>query len=169
MKKIFLIICLSFGITVTFAQTNITTPGDNKTISIQGEFLGEMIRSTGGVDKKSEKYYYSLSGGILTLWKHIHLIVEDQTETLLITSMAISDIDWPYFESSFPEGAAAKKVGGKDYYQLSINVQRGKRFKQKKYYLSAAPADVTVGNVDIDIMDADAMKAFYAKLVAAKK
>ncbi|MDX2361837.1 MAG: hypothetical protein QNK23_13590 [Crocinitomicaceae bacterium] len=170
MKNLLLIISFSLGLTATFAQTTITLPGDgSKAITIKGELLGEMIRSTGGVDKKSEKYYYNLSGEILTIWKHIYLLEENKTEALYITKLPLAEIDWAYFESSFPEGPSTKKVAGREYYVLSINTQRGKRFKQEKYYQSSEAASVTAGNVDINITDADALKAFYDKLLGAKK
>ncbi|MDG1330809.1 MAG: hypothetical protein P8P74_00655 [Crocinitomicaceae bacterium] len=169
MKQFLLIASFFIGLTV-FSQTTITLPGEgNKTKAIQGEMLGEMIRSTGGVDKKSEKYYYHFSGTTLTIWKHIYLLEEDKTESLYITQMPLNEIDWAYLESSFPEGPKTKKVAGREYSILSINTQRGKRFKQAKYYLKSTFSDVTVGNVDINLMDAEALNAFHVKLLAAKK
>lgn len=169
MKNLVLIICFFLSSMSIFAQTSIVVPGDNKSMNIDGDLLGEIIRTTGGVDKTLEKYYYKLSSENLTIWKHIHLIQENKAETLLITVMPLADIDWAYFESTYPNGPITKKFGGEEYYLLSINIQRGKRFKQKNYYQSSKEADVTVGNIDISINDADAIKAFYDKLLSAKR
>jgi hypothetical protein len=170
MKKLLLLLCLSFSISSAFAQTSITSPGDDqKSITIKGELLGEMKRSSSGVHQFTDTYYYSLSGESLTIWKHIYTHMENKVESMYVTTMQLADIDWAYFESSFPDGAKMKKVGGEEYHTLSINAQRGKRFKQENYYLKSTASDVTIGNVDIKITDAEAMKAFYDKLIAAKK
>jgi hypothetical protein len=169
MKNLVLIICFFLSSMAVIAQTSITIPGSNKSMNIDGVLLGEIIRSTGGVDKTLEKYYYKLSNESLTIWKHSHLIQENTAEILLITVMPLADIDWAYFESTYPNGPITKKFGGEEYYLLSINIQRGKRFKQKNYYQSSKEADVTVGNIDININDADAIKGFYDKLISAKK
>jgi hypothetical protein len=170
MKNLILLVGFSLSSALTFAQTNITLPGDSKkSTSINGEILGEMIRSTGGEDKSTETYYYSISNEALTIWKLIQLTGDDKTEALYITKLPLAEIDWAYFESSYPEGPTTKKVAGKEYYLLSINVQRGKRFKQDKYYKSSEPVDVTVGNIDINLNDAEALKAFYDAFLAAKK
>jgi hypothetical protein len=169
MRTVLLFISVFFSLTA-FSQIKISMPGDaKKTMTIKGELLGEMIRSTGGVDKKSEKYYYKISDGSLTIWKHIHLLEEDNTEALYITNIPLNDVDWAYFESSFPDGPTIKKSGGKEYHILSINTQRGKRFKQEKYFLDNDLANVTVGYVDLNLNDKEAIQSFYTKFLAAKK
>ena len=170
MKKLILLLCLSFGISSAFAQTSITSPGDDqKTITIKGELLGEMKRSSSGIHQFTDTYYYSLTGESLTIWKHIYTAMEKKVESMYVTTMLLADIDWAYFESSFPDGAKMKKVGGEEYHTLSINAQRGKRFKQENYYLKSTASDVTLRNLEIKITDGEAMKAFYDKLIAAKK
>jgi hypothetical protein len=169
MRTIFFLISVMFSLTA-FSQVTITVPGDaEKNITIEGDLIGEMVRSDAGVDKKSEKYYYELSEESLTIWKHVHLLVEDKIETLRITNIPLNDIDWAYLDSSFPDGSKTKKTAGKEYYSLSINTTRGKRFKQESYSINNGLANVTVGSVDINIMDKTSLNAFYVALKAAKK
>ena len=68
----------------------------------------------------------------------------------------------------FCQGSITKKVGGKEYFVLSINTQRGKRFKQEKYYLKSEAAEVTAGNIDIHLNDKDALSKFHAELMSSK-
>jgi hypothetical protein len=151
-----------------YSQTTIKLPGDaGKPYKIDGDYMGEMIRSTGGVDKTKERYYLLKDGASLIIWKHILNIENGQTELLTKTTSQISDIDWAYFESSNGEAPTEKSEARTIYYVFGINVIRGKRFKQIKY-TRETPDDVTVGNLDIQVNSKAEADAFFAAVKAAK-
>lgn len=160
MKTLSLLIITLLTCTV-YSQTSVKLPGEaGKSYKIEGEYMGEMIRSTGGEDKKKEHYYAVKKGEALIITKHVIEIATNQTELLTITTLDISEIDWDYFASSNGEGPVEKKVAGKLYYVFSINAVRGKRFKQVKY-TNATPNDVSVGNVDIQINSKEEADKFF--------
>lgn len=166
--KTLLISLLSLVACAIYSQTTVQLPGEaEKLYNIEGAFMGEMIRSEGGVDKRKEHYYLQKNSDELIIWKHIILIENGQTELLNKTTLPIADIDWAYFESSNGEGPTEKKASGIEYYGFSINVIRGKRFKQIKY-TRETPDDVTVGNLNIEINTADEAANFFAKVKGAK-
>lgn len=167
MKQILFVLLCSVG-SVLYSQETVNLPGESsKTYKISGTFMGQMIRSTGGVEKKRERYFLALENKVITIWKHVALIEDRSTELLTKTEMPVADIDWDYFERLYPEGPVAKKVSGVNYFVFSINTVRGKRFKQEKYTRSE-PDEVTVGNLDIHINKEEEAKTFFNRVKAAK-